>query len=224
MLTPLLAASDYGLVVAVAVLFVIFLVVGWIIVQGTRAQMDWRKAIERGDIPTTQMIVGDEIARWKTMRMPRGTDPGIWHGVQSAELLLVEPRAVRISATADSQYAMVDGKRQEVIDSLHQGMRVSAKLADMVLYDIPNASLQRVQIDIYSTYRDDSGSSQRCILTTVCLREIADGLAWDEMDAEEVVRAFGGRFSLDDHGQPLPVDPDAKPRTTVPAVFYEDDE
>lgn len=223
MMLPLLAASDYGLVVAIAVIFVIFLVVGWIIVQGTRAQMDWRKAIANGDIPTTQMIVGDEIARWKTMRMPRGTDPGIWHGVQSAELLLVEPRAARVSATADSQYAMVDGRRQEVIDALRQAMRITAKLADMVLYDIPNASLQRVQIDIYSTYRDEAGSSQRCILTTTCPRDIADGLAWDEMDAEEVVRAFGGRFSLDDHGQPLPVDPDAKSRTAVPAVFYEDD-
>lgn len=222
MVLPLLAASDYGLVVAVTVLFVIFLVVGWIIVQGTRAQMDWRKAIERGDVPTTQMIVGEEIARWKTMRMPRGTDPGIWHGVQSAELLTVEPRSVRVSATADSQYAMVDGKRQEVITALHQGMRVTAKLADMIMYDIPNATLLRAQIDVYSTYRDDAGSSQRCILTTACSREVADALAWDEMDAEEVVLAFGGRFALDDHGQPLPVDPDAKPRTTVPAVFYED--
>src|SRR4029079_16602182 len=134
---PLLAASDYGLVVAIAVLFAIFLIVGWIIMQGTRTQMDWRKAIERGDVPVTEMIAGDEIARWKTMRMPRGTDPGIWHGVQSAELLSVEPHAVRISATADSQYAMVDGERREVITPLHQGMRVSAKLADMVMYDIP---------------------------------------------------------------------------------------
>ena len=222
MTLPLLAASDYGLVVAIAFIFAIFLIVGWIIMQGTRAQMDWRKAIERGDVPTTQMIVGEEILRWKTMRMPRGTDATIWHGVQSAELLTVEPHAVRISATADSQYAMVEGERREVIDSLHQGMRVSAKLADMVMYDIPNAKLERTQIDIYSTYRDDSGSSQRCILSIVCTREVADALAWDEMDAEEVVRAFGGRFARDEHGQPLPVDPDPKPRTTVPAVFYED--
>lgn len=222
MLLPLLAASDYGLVVAIAVMFAIFLIVGWIIMQGTRAQMDWRKAIERGDVPTTQMIVGEEILRWKTMRMPRGTDSTIWQGVQSAELLIVEPHAVRISATADSQYAMVDGQRREVIAPLHQGMRVTAKLADMVMYDIPNAKLHRTQIDIYSTYRDESGSSQRCILSTICTREVADVLAWDEMDAEEVVLAFGGRFSLDDNGQPLPVDPDAKPRTAVPAVFYED--
>jgi len=40
------------------------------------------------------------------------------------------------------------------------------------------------------------------------------------------VRAFGGRFVLDDHGNALPIDPDALPAGTgatgVPAVFYDE--
>ena len=52
---------------------------------------------------------------------------------------------------------------------------------------------------------------------------MADALAWDEMDAEEVVRAFGGHFLLDDRGNPLAVNPDAATRSGVPAVFYKDD-
>jgi hypothetical protein len=220
---PLLAASDYGLVIAVAVLFLMFFAVGWVIMQGTRAQMAWRRAVDAGDVPTIQMLVSEELLRWKTIRMPKGTRPSVWHGVQSAELVDVKADGVRISASADGQYAMVDGERREVSGPLIEGMRVTAKLADMVLYDIPNAKLPNVQIDIYSTYRDDTSSSQRCILTTACRRDIADALAWDEMDAEEVVHAFGGRFLLDDRGNPTAVDPTVATATGVPAAFYKDD-
>jgi hypothetical protein len=220
---PLLAASDYGLVIAVAVLFVLFFVVGWVIVQGTRAQMAWRRLVDLGDVDAIKTLVGDEVQRWKAMRMPKGTRPSVWHGVQSAELVSVQPDGVRLSASADGQYAVVEGQRREVSPPLAEGMRVTAKLADMVFYDIPNVKLANVQIDVYSTYRDDSGSSQRCILSTECRREVADVLAWDEMDAEEVVQAFGGRFLLDDRGNPLNVDPEAKIATGVPAVFYKDD-
>ena len=118
---------------------------------------------------------------------------------------------------------MVDGQRREVETGLQQAMKVTAKLADMVMYDIPNVKLGYVQIDVYSTFRDDAGSAQRCILSTVAEREVADVLDWDEHDAEEVVRAFGGRYSLDDRGNPLPIDPEQPARTDVPAVFYEDD-
>jgi hypothetical protein len=59
-------------------------VVGWVIVQGTRAAgvatlvdaATWMRsdAGERG------------INRWKTARMPKGVTASVWHGVQSAEL------------------------------------------------------------------------------------------------------------------------------------------
>jgi hypothetical protein len=42
------------------------------------------------------------------------------------------------------------------------------------------------------------------------------------MEGEEIVRAFGGKFSLDDRGNPNPIDPDAAGRNGVPAVFYKD--
>ena len=75
---------------------------------------------------------------------------------------------------------------------------------------------------MYSTYRDDAGSSQRCIISTIARREVAELFDWDEMEAEEIVRAFGGRFVLDDRGNPLPVNPEQTTSTGVPAVFYED--
>jgi hypothetical protein len=223
MTLPLLAASEYGLVFAIGVVLVLFIIVGWVVVQGTRAQMAWRSAVEHGDVAAIESLARDEIARWKTMRTPKGTNPAVWHGVQSAELLEARPDGVRLSVSSDGQYALVEGQRREVSSPLKEGMKITARLADMVLYDIPNVKLPYAQIDVFSTYRDDSGSSQQCILSTVCAREVADGLAWDEMDAEEVVHAFGGRFALDDRGRPLAIDPDDTSASSVPAAFYKDD-
>jgi len=217
-LLPLLAASDYGIAVAIGFLFLVFLVVGWVIVQGTRAQMYWRKLVDQGDVGIITTLVTDELARWKTIRMPKDTRPSIWHGVQSAEFVSAAPDGVRVSATTEAQYATLNGERTEVSSSFKEAMKVTAKLADMVLYDIPNVKLAWVHVDIYNTYRDDAGSSQRCVLTTTCRRDVADSLAWDELDAEEVVTAFGGRYLLDDRGQPLAVNPDAAVRSDVPAA------
>lgn len=220
---PLLAASDYGLVVASLLVLAGFLGIGFVIVQGTRAQMHWRNRVLEGDVEVISMLVTEEVNRWRTMRMPKGYDPGVWHGVQSAELIEVKPDGVRLSATAEGQYAMLDGRRQQVTTALGEGMKVTAKLADMTLYDIPNVMLPWVQVDIYSTYRDDAGSAQRCVMSTTARREVADYLEWEKLEAEAVVGAFGGRFLLDDRGNPLPIDPDGGQSAAVPAVFYKDD-
>jgi hypothetical protein len=100
-------------------------------------------------------------------------------------------------------------------------VKTTAKLADMLFYDIPNVRLPRVRIDVYSTYRDETGGAQQCIMTTTCDREIAAELDWDETSAEEIVASFGGRYRLDDRGNALPIDIDA-PRTSVPAAFYDE--
>ena len=222
MLLPLLAASDWGIAVAIFFVLIAFVVVGIVIIQGTRVQLYWRRRVEQGDVDAIRALVGEEITRWKTARAPRGVDPTVWHGVQGAELLDVKADSVRVSAAAEGRYALVSGERREVSTALPEGMRVAAKLADMVLYDIPNVKLADVRIDIYSTYRDASGSSQHCILTANCSREVADVLDWDDMDAEEIMRAFGARFRLDDHGRAMQIDPELGP-SGVPAVFYVDD-
>ncbi|HLB22747.1 MAG TPA: hypothetical protein VJP07_01510 [Dehalococcoidia bacterium] len=219
----LLAASDYGLVVASGFVLLLFLVVGWVVIQGTRAQMFWRTRVDEGDTDIISMLVAEEIGRWRTMRMPKGLEPGVWHGIQTAELVEVQSDGVRLSATAEGQYAMVGGRRQQVSSALGEGMKVTAKLADMALYDIPNVRLPWVQVDIYSTYRDAEGAAQRRVISTVARREIADELAWEELEAEAVVHAFGGRFLLDDRGNALPIDADGGEPAGVPAAFYKDD-
>lgn len=220
---PLLALSDWGLVFGVGVVLLLFLVVGFVILQGTRAQLYWRQRVNEGDTEIIEMLVTEELGRWKTMKPPKGVDPATWAGVRSADLTEVTPEGVRISAVAEGQYALVNGDRREVSNALDEGMKVTAKLADMVLYDIPNVRLPYVQVDIYSTYRDDAGASQRCILSTYADRETADILPWDELDAGQIIRTLNGRYSLDDRGNPVAINPDATGPTGVPAVYYEDD-
>lgn len=221
MLLPLLAASDYGIMVGIGIVLLLFLIVAWVIVQGTRAQLAWRALVDAGDVSAIQTLVSEEITRWKTAKMPKGVSPALWHGVQSAELVEVKPEGVRLSATAEGQYALVDGARREVTSALDEAFAITARLADMVMYDVPNVKLPYAQVDIYSTFRDKGGATQRCIMSTLCERPTADAIDWDEMSGEEIVRAFRGRYSLDDHGRPNPIDPDT-PTTGVPAVFYKD--
>ena len=220
----MLAVSDWGLAFGSALVLLLFLVVGYVVIQGTRIQLAWRERVEAGDVDAIQTLVSEEVTRWKTARMPKGMQPSVWHGVQSAELLEVTPDSFRLSASAEGQYALVSGERREVSSALREGMKLTAQLADMAFYDIPNVMLPYVQIDIYSTFRDEHGSSQQCIMSTLAGREVAAGIEWDDMDVEEVVRTFGGRWKLDERGNPLPIEPD-KPRTNgVPSVFYEKSE
>lgn len=221
---PLLAVSDWGLAFGIVIVLLVFLFVGYIVVQGTRAQLAWRERVEAGDVDAIQALVQDEITRWKTQRMPKAMDTSVWHGVQSAELLEVAPESIRLSAAAEGQYALVSGERRETSSALREGMKLTAKLADMVFYDIPNVKLPRVRIDIYSTFRDGTGATQHCILTTDCDRATGAELDWDATDPEDIVRAFGGRYVLDDHGNAAPIDVDAPARSSVPAAFYTDPE
>lgn len=222
-LMPLLGVANWGLAFGIAIMMLLLGFVAYIVLQGTRTQMVWRERAEAGDVDVIRVLVSDEIERWKTARMPKGQDTGIWHGVQSTQLLDVTPASVRVTASAEGAYAIVDGERREVSSAFRDGLRLTAKLADMLFYDIPNLRLPTAQIDIYSTYRDDQGAAQRCIISTVCERAVAQEIDWDEDDPEDIVRAFGGRFLLDDRGNALPIAVDAPPANTVPAAFYKDD-
>src|SRR6185437_12799919 len=132
---PLLAASDWGIAVAIFFLLLLFVIVGFAIIQGTRAQLYWRRRVEKGDVEAIRALVGDEVNHWKTARAPKGTAPAVWHGVQGTELLDVKPDSVRVSASAEGQYALVNGDRREISTSLKEGMKLTAKLADMLFYD-----------------------------------------------------------------------------------------
>ena len=77
----------------------------------------------------------------------------------------------------------------------------------MLFYELPHFKPERIQIDIYTSFRDQSGVTQRsCILSTAPTRPDAAGVDWEEWTAAEIVDALGGEYRLGDNGQPLPIE------------------
>ena len=208
---------EYGIIVVV----VILLFTGYVIVQETRAQLHWRGLVEGGDVEAIRTLIEDEIEGWHTQRVPKGTPALLWHGVQTVELLDVNATSVRVSCNADGEYALVSGRRVETSSPLSEGMKITKKLAEMLLYDVPNVKLQQAQIDVYTSFRDDSGIAEpRCILSTSVLRQTVQHIDWDETEAEDFVNLNEGRFSTK-FGALHPVEPfDWPDETSRPIVTY----
>ena len=159
---------------------------------------------------------------WSAQKRPKEIPVEVWRGIQSMQLSDVGPRYLRVSCTAESEYAMSSGEWLEVRNPLQEGMAVTAGAADMLLYELPHHRPDKVQIDVYTTYRDENGVTHReCILTTAASREQAREVDWEEWPAEEIVRALGGRWRLSDTGRPLPVQPMEPALDDLPPVAAE---
>ena len=76
---------EWGILGAAA----IFVVVGYIVLQGTRASMAWRRAASGGDVEVIRQILEDEIASWRSVKRPKEVAPDVWRGVQSVALVEV---------------------------------------------------------------------------------------------------------------------------------------
>ena len=187
---------------------VIFVVVGYIVLQGTRASMAWRKAASGGDVDVIRQILEDAILSWRSIKRPREVAPDVWRGVQSVALVDVAAGSASVSCQVESEYRLLDGRWVEVSSPLQEGFAVTARLADMLLYDVPNLRLDSVRIDVHTTFRDAGGTAERaCILTTNVRRELAREVDWEEWTPAEIVDAFGGRYRLGERGVALPVEP-----------------
>lgn len=195
---------------ALIVIAIVVVVIAYVVIQETRAQEHWRGLVRRGDVDAVRTLVLQQVADWRKERPPAGMAASVWHGVESAEVVEVTPDAVRLSATAEGQFALVEGQRREVSTALEQAMAVTAALAERLLYDVPNVRLDRAQVDVYTTFRQEHGpGEQRCILSTVADRESAADVDWDEDPPEAIVRRFGGRCTRDAQGQPQAIEPPA---------------
>ncbi len=185
----------------------IFIVVAYIVVQGTRASMAWRRAAASGDLDVIRQLLEESISGWRSMKRPKEVDPDVWRGVQSVDLVDVGPNSARVSCQAESEYRLLGGRWAEVANPLQEGQAVTARLADMLLYDVPNLRLTSARIDVYTSFRDPQGGSQRaCILTTIARREVARHLDWENWTPAEIVDALGGRYRLGEGGDALPID------------------
>ncbi len=191
---------------ALLVIFIHFLVLAYIIIQGTRAAMAWRKAAADGDTKVIRDIVEDCLEGWRSQKRPQPVSAEVWRGVQSLQLVHVEADFVRVSATAESDYKLVDGQWLEMRNSLQEGIAITARSAEMLFYELPHYRPERLQIDVYTTFRDESCASRReCVLSTETTRDGARAVDWDEWTPDQIVEELGGRYRLSDAGRPLAI-------------------
>jgi hypothetical protein len=184
------------------------LLIGYVVVQETRAHRHWRGLVAAGDVDAIRSIVQDALEAWRAGRPPRGVPANIWSAIQTAQLVDTGPDFVRLSTGVEGQYAMVDGHRSEVSSSFEEAAKVARKLGDMMLYDIPDLALPYVQVDVYSTFRDEQERpEQHCILSTIIDRSRAGDFDWDEGTSRDLIDAFESRYRLNDAGVALPIEP-----------------
>ena len=88
---------------ALLVIFILFLILAYIVVQGTRAALAWRKAAAEGDTKVIRDIVEDSLNGWRSQKRPKPVPVEVWRGIQSMVLVDVEADFVRVSATAESE-------------------------------------------------------------------------------------------------------------------------
>ena len=194
---------EWGILIVVLLL----LFTGFVIVQETARQLHWRGLVEQGDLDAIRSLIEEEMEAWRSSRVPRGTPAMLWHGIQTVELLDVTPTSVRVSCNAEGEYALVGSRRIETSSPLSEGMKITKRLAEMLLYDVPNVKLDHVQIDVYTSFRDEQGHAEpRCILSTDVHRTAVEHIDWEEIEPPEFVNLTEGRFTVEDNGL-RPVEP-----------------
>jgi hypothetical protein len=178
----------------------------YIVVQGTRAALAWRKAAAAGDVKVIGEIVEGALTAWRSAKRPKEVAPDVWRGIQSMQLVEVGPEFVRVSCQAEGDYKLVNGRWFEQASPLQEGMATTARALEMLLYELAHFSAGRVQVDVYTTFRETGAATRRgCILSTVATREAAREVDWEEWTPGQIVEALGGRYELDDHARPLPI-------------------
>ncbi len=181
---------------------------GFVILQEMFSQRHWRSLVNGGDRWAIRTLLEQEIERWRELRVPKGMDASLWHGIQTSEIAGVGRDFVNLICSAAGEYRVVEGRRQEVSTPLDEGMKLAAALIERVFYDVPNVRLSLVRVDVYTTFRSDDGAlEQQCILSTVAERADADRLPWDDLRPNEIINRFESKFRLSDTGASLPVDP-----------------
>ncbi len=112
---------------------------------------------------------------------------------------------VHVSCSAEGEYKMVDGRWLETKSPLQEAMAITAKTTEMLLYELPHLRLDRVAVDVYTTYRDAAGVRRELILTCGARREDAREVDWDDWTPQQVTECLGARYRLSEHGQALPL-------------------
>ncbi|HEY8491551.1 MAG TPA: hypothetical protein VIO14_11220 [Dehalococcoidia bacterium] len=200
-----------AMIAGVVLILLLVLLITYVILQETRAQNHWRTLVRQGNVDAIRQILTTEMEGWRRGRPPKGMPAAVWAGVQGAEIAALGRDWAFLTTSAEGEYRTADGRREETASPLDVGMRVAAKLVEMLFYDVPNVRFWEVRVDVYTTFRDESGQShQRCILSTTADRDEVEDVDWEALRPHEIIGRFRSRYEVRD-GRPVPIEPDPPP-------------
>jgi hypothetical protein len=186
---------------------VVGIILAYVVWQGMRAANKYRELAAAGDIPTIRLIIDEGLAEWRSARPPKGLAPAVWVGVHTMEVVDVGPDYVHVSCNAEGEYKMVEDRWLETKSPIQEAMAIAAKAVEMLLYELPHLKLDRVLVDVYTTYRDAAGARRERILACNARRQDARQVDWDEWTPQQITERLGARYRLGEHGQALPLSP-----------------
>jgi len=193
--------------IAIGLLLVIVLgaVLGFIILQSAFSHRHWRRVIAEGDQPTLLAAVEEALETFRGMRAPRGTPPADWRGLQSAALVAADRDRCRVSLLVEPDIRVIGTERREIGPADSVARRVAVRMVERLLFEIPLARFQAVQVDVYTQYRSPQGEIETdCLLTTQVSRAMGNEAEWDEQEAAAILADWRTR----ERAQGSALDPD----------------
>ncbi|MBM4415622.1 MAG: hypothetical protein FJ035_05115 [Chloroflexi bacterium] len=195
------------IVLGVIVVVALALLVGFIIVQSAFSHRHWRHVIAEGDTPTLLAAVEEALETFRGLRPPRGMPPADWRALQSAALVAADRDRCRVSVLAEPDIRVVGTARREVGPVEAVARRVVVRMAERLLYEIPLARFEAVQVDVYTQYRSPDGAiTTDCLLSTQVSRTRGAETEWDEQEAAAILATWRTR----ERAPGVTIDPDER--------------
>ena len=180
--------------------------VGFLVTQSFVSQRHWRRIIAEGDLDALRASVLEAFEAWRRMRPPPDAAPADWRALLTAELVAADTERCRVSLVAEPDVRVVDGVRVEAGPASSVARRAAVRMAERLLYDIPLARFEAVQVDVYAEYRSPGGAvASECLLTTQVSRGAALVTDWDDEGARAILASWSTR-EAGPHGPPDPAD------------------
>ena len=194
--------------IVVAAIFVVLIGggFGYLILQSALAHRHWRGVIASGDTSALHAALLEALETWRAMRPPKEIPPADWRALQSAALVAADGERCRVSLLVEPDIRVVDGDRREVGSAISVAERATVRMVERLLYEIPLARFDAVQVDAHTEYRSADGApTTECLMTTRVTRDLARTSPWDEGSHIDLLADWEvGRATADG-----PLDPDA---------------
>lgn len=194
-----------GVAFTFAVIFVLVSLIGLVLFKEMRTHSYWRELVKANDLAAIRGLVQAEVDHWHGMRPPKGVNAAVWAGVQGMEVLAADAGHVQITTSSEPEMRVIDGKSQQVATALDIALATAVRITEMVFYDVSDYLPQIVRVDVYTTFRDESGAVPKPILSLSADRADAYGLDWDA-EPREIALAFNARYDLAPGGEPRPIE------------------